>query len=210
MTLRAGSGIGLAVALATAAGLAGCMKTATYGTGQAPEMALFREMTGGLLSRNEKGPIQYQARAPLVAPPSVATLPPPVASAQVASAEWPVDADQRSRGVREYGDDTPRDDIDQAEYRRLKPLAGAMPAAPRSRQSWSEENKPAYAIVGKKKEREAFDQALSEANGLNRTERRYLTDPPLVYRDPAPTAPAEFEEIERKKGFFLTRWITGG
>ena len=30
------------------------MQTSTYGTGEAPEMALFREMTGGLLGKDEK------------------------------------------------------------------------------------------------------------------------------------------------------------
>jgi hypothetical protein len=196
-------------ALLATTGLAGCMKTATYGTGQAPEVALFREMTGGLLSREEKAPIQYQARAPLVAPPSTATLPPPVASAAVASAEWPVDPDQQSSGAVPYGDDLPRDDINQAEYRRLKPLAGVLPAA-QTDVSWSEENQPAYAIVGNKKQREAFDQALADAKGFDRKERLYLTDPPVTYREPAPTAPTEFENIKDEKGFFLTRWFTGG
>jgi hypothetical protein len=199
----------LAAALFATTGLAGCMKTATYGTGQAPEMALFREMTGGLLSREKKAPIQYQARAPLVAPPSTASLPPPVASAEVASAEWPLDPDQQSRDGVPYGDDTPRDDIDQAEYRRLKPLAGVLPAA-QTDETWTEENQPAYAIVGNKKQREQFDQALADMKGFNRTERRYLTDPPLTYREPAASAPTEFENLKGDKGFFLTRWLTGG
>ena len=58
------------IALAALLPLAGCSMTSTYGTGEAPEMALFREMIGRLLDKNKKKPpIDYQPRAPLVMPP---------------------------------------------------------------------------------------------------------------------------------------------
>ena len=38
-------------------------------------MALFREMTGGLVGKGEKKTIQYQPRAPLVMPPAAGQLP---------------------------------------------------------------------------------------------------------------------------------------
>ena len=49
---------------------------------------------------------------------------------------------------------------------------------------------------------------MADAKGYGRTEeRRYLTDPPIAYREPAATAPARVEEVEPKKGNVLTRWF---
>ena len=45
------------LALAAPVALTGCAMTSTYGTGEVPEMALFREMTGGLMSKEKKEPI---------------------------------------------------------------------------------------------------------------------------------------------------------
>ena len=67
---RAATGARWIAMIAAATALGGCMQTATYGTGKSPEVAMFTEMTGGLLGRNqEKKPIDYQPRAPLVMPP---------------------------------------------------------------------------------------------------------------------------------------------
>jgi hypothetical protein len=188
------------------------MRTATYGTGQAPEMALFREMTGGLLSRDEEAPIEYQPRAPLVMPPTAEQLPPPVETAAASDPAWPHDPDQNPSGPREFGDDNPTDDINPDEYRRLRPLAGVLPNQQQQRPPSEARGRLSenYALVHSRRERQAFQQALAEAEGYGRTERRYLTDPPSAYREPAPTAPSSFDDVKEKKGFFLTRWLTGG
>ena len=56
-----------------------------------------------------------------------------------------------------------------------------------------------YDIVHGRQQREKFQAAVAESKGYGRTERRYLTDPPDAYREPAPTAPTEFEDIDTKK-----------
>jgi hypothetical protein len=198
-----------AVALAAAGGLGGCIQTSTYGTGESPEMAIFRELSGGLggFGAEKKEPIVYQPRAPLVMPPAEGeALPPPVETAAVANPNWPRDPDQTAEGRREFGDENPRDDISPEEARRLAPLAGMGQTD--WEPGWDENKQPAYDIVNKEK-RDTFRAALDEAEGI-RQERRYLTDLPDSVREPAPTAPAEFEDIKRERGFFLTRWITGG
>jgi hypothetical protein len=59
----------LTAALLAPTMLSGC--SSTYGTGKSPGMAMFGEMTGGLLNKGEKKePIEYQPRAPLVMPPT--------------------------------------------------------------------------------------------------------------------------------------------
>lgn len=186
------------------------MSTSTYGTGESPEIAIFREMTGGI-GKGREEPIRYQPRAPLVLPPSGEHLPPPVENAEVADAAWPRDHDSVSGG-KEFGDENPRDDISPEEYRRLRPLAAIAGQRPRQTafQRQSDENRnTAYAVVNAE-ERETFQAALDEADGVGQTGRRYLTDPPETFRAPAATAPTEFEDIKKKRGFFLTRWMMGG
>jgi hypothetical protein len=199
--------ISAALALAAASGLGGCIQTSTYGTGESPEMAIFRELSGGF-GAPKKAPIVYQPRAPLVMPPATeqAALPPPVEPAVVANANWPLDPDQTAEGRREFGDENPRDDVSPEEARRLAPLAGM--GQTEWEPGWNENDNPAYDVVNKEK-RDTFKAALDEADGI-RAERRYLTDVPDSLREPAPTAPAEFEDIKRERGFFLTRWLTGG
>jgi len=193
-----GAGISLRALLialvAVPIGLAGCSPTATYGTGQAPEVALFREVTGGLLSRDKKKQdIKYQPRAPLVMPPNSESLPPPADSAAVAAADWPVSEDERLADVNRRNSD-PRYVGSQAQYRYLKPLADAMDepsAAPAPSPSHRE-------IVGMRQNGVQFRQALAESKGFGHNERRYLTDPPETYREPAATAPSEFSDINGK------------
>lgn len=187
--------------------LAGCAQTSTYGTGEMPEVALFREVTGGILNKEEKAPIEYQPRAPLVMPPAAGQLPPPVESGSTASADWPVDPNERVASAdARANDDNPFNDVNQAEYRRLRPLAGVLPDTPRNvREDESGKEEYYNNIVHGRAQREAFSKAIADEKGYGRSERRFLTDPPLTYRDPVGTAPTEFEDIQ-EDGNFLTRW----
>jgi len=183
---------------------------ATYGTGQMPEMALFREVTGGLLDKNtKKEPIEYQPRAPLVLPPAAGQLPPPMESGSTASPDWPVDRDQLvAEADARAEDDDPRNDINQAEYRRLKPLQGVFPRQTPTMVSEDSGKEDYYQnIVHGRSQRQAFQQAVADSKGYGRTERRFLTDPPTAYRQPDPTVPMETAAApQKKKGNFLTRW----
>lgn len=207
MVHRATSKAALAAALIAATALGGCMSTADYGTGESPEVAIFREMTGGMLSP-KKEPVVYKPRAPLVLPPSAGSLPAPVPAPQVASAQWPDDPDQRAKGVKVFSEN-PRDEVTPDEYRRLKPLAAAARRG-RAANAVDSNSQRSNDVATIQKQREQFKAALNNANGFS-AERRFLTDPPDTVREPAPTAPQEFEDIEKKKGGnFLTRLFTRG
>ncbi|HWT30232.1 MAG TPA: hypothetical protein VN240_04310 [Propylenella sp.] len=202
-----------AAVLLAGTGLGGCVSTSTYGTGEAPEMAIFRELTGGLAGKKQQAPIEYQPRAPLVMPPATdaAALPPPVETASVASAAWPIDPDQTPAPPKEPWDDNPADDISPEYAARLKPLAGM--GNPEYESSYGSDlvTDAAYDIIIDKNGRDTFSAALKDAKGVGRTDRRYLTDPPEPYRAPAATAPTEFEDIdETGGGNWLTRLLTGG
>lgn len=193
-----------AVLLAGSAALGGCAATSTYGTGESPEMAILREISGGL-GAPKKEPIDYQPRAPLVMPPAAGQLPAPVETAELADENWPGRSDVPP-GTR-YGSEKPLEDMTQEDYRRLKPLR----LASNTRRKVPNDNfSPADDLMRNRGAREEFKAALDDAEGIGQTGRRYLTDPPETMREPAATAPAEFEEIKKKRTGFLSRLFTGG
>ncbi len=57
-------------------------------------------------------------------------------------------------------------------------------------------------IQQSRKQHETFNKALADANGYNAGERKYLTDPPIIYEQPAGTAPTEYKGIGKKRGFW--------
>ena len=182
--------------VAAPAWLAACSPTATYGTGEAPEMALFHEITGGLLSNEREEPIEYQPRAPLVLPPTqtAETLPPP-ADPATTNPDWPVSRTDQLAAVEALNAD-PRYAGSQEEYRRTRALAGQFPVSDQQDPSAS----PYDFIQNNRQQGQQFQQALAESKGYNRSERQFLTDPPTAYREPAPTAPSEFEDINAGGG----------
>jgi type IV secretory pathway VirB10-like protein len=193
----------LAAALLAASAAGGCMSTSTYGTGESPELAIFREVAGGipLVGVKKKEKIEYQPRAPLVRPPSAGALAPPVETAAVANPQWPEQAkDDEPR----YKEGELRDEVSPAEYRRLKPLAALNRPRSAGPGPDSELQNAAYDIIGKKKQQEEVRAAMADAEGFGRTERRYLTDLPEALREPAPTAPVNPEPVKKK------RWFWGG
>jgi hypothetical protein len=189
-----------------AAGLGGCMQTSTYGTGERPGRALFSEVLGGLGKAPEE-PIEYQPRAPLVMPPTAGQLPPPVEVASNADVDWP--GEPTGPGGPRWGDENSVDDVNSAEYRRLKPLAALQPDRDRNERIVINDERGSQYEILDRNQRETFQAAVQEAEGIS-AERRFLTDPPDTYREPAATAPTEFEDIKKERGFFLTRWLTGG
>jgi hypothetical protein len=204
----------LAAILLASTMLGGCFSTSTYGTGQSPEVAVFKELTGNVGGK-KKAPIEYQARAPLVMPPS-GELRQPVQTASVSNPQWPDDPDKRVAGEKISGLDNSRDELTPEYVASLKPLSELSNANPnrgsRNPSSSKGDNfQPAYDIVGKGgSQAKEFNAALQEAEGYDASRRKYLTEPPLEARAPAPTAPTQFDDIKKKRGNFLTKWFTGG
>lgn len=198
----------LAASLAVAAALGACSQTTTYGTGEKPGLAVFSEVLGGL-GKEPEAPIEYSTRAPLVMPPPAeGQLPSPVDVASAEDVNWPGE-DQGPGGPR-WGDGNSTDDVNSAEYRRLRPLAQLAPDLPADRRLYVDEDRQTQYDILDRNQRETFKAAVAEVEGIP-AERRYLTDPPDTYREPAATAPTEFEDIKKADGgFFLTRWLTGG
>jgi len=193
--------------------LGGCNSWTTYGTGQAPELAVFSEVTGGLTGANKnKEPINYQPRAPLVMPPD-GQLQRPIETASTEGGPWPSTSDAASDLAAGDDDDIARNDITPEYARRLRPLAGLLPArsddGTGSVNDSRERINRKYETIRNPDQGKKFKADLDEAKGLKTTKRRYLTDLPDGYRTPAESAPTEFEEIDKKgkkKNFFTRLW----
>ena len=186
-----------------AAGARRLHATSTYGTGEAPEMALFREMTGGLLDSEQEEPIEYQPRAPLVMPPRPrGALPPPGRDRRPRPiADWPMDPDE-ARLART----TPGTTIIRERHHARPNTAGCGRSPARSRSSPARLGKQHGGQRGVATSSTAASSArssrrrLHEAKGL-RPHRAPLSDRPA--RSPIasrlPTAPTgEVRGIEEK------------
>lgn len=169
----------VAVAAAGVA-LAGC-NSMTYGTGTSPAMQTVEDLTGiaGGIKAN-KGEIDYSPRPKIVAPPVVAALPPPVDSQTVTAANWPNDPDLLKAKVK--ADAEARAAAGKADQIRLP--AGKIVAAPA----------PGENALTKEQLDEVRRQMAAAKGGMSvdangNPVRKYLTDPPVEYRQPDPNAP---------------------
>ena len=197
-------------AAAAALFLAACTGT-TYGTGTSPGSQTLRDIAGiAALGAEDREPIDYSARSPIVRPP-VAGLPPPAdETTVVGTTDWPDDPDQRLARIRAArADDDPFDD-DVASAPTPDPgfrLPGRRPVAPpvnpddiatrpRDLDAEAEQMRQVRAALG--------EYNLVDENGV--PVRRFLTEPPAEYRVPDPSAPAiaeEAPECEERRGFRL-------
>jgi hypothetical protein len=217
LTPRSSRGLVLAggIACATAAVfLSGCSET-TYGTGVNPGTQTLKDIAGIALIKGKQPAIDYEPRGKVVAPPTGAgaPLPPPEsgAAADTAAAapadsgdanppNWPNDpdlaaakfkADVAAREAR--GEPAPK----------LKLPPGSLPDYHPQMSSAdyhdSGTSKPLTAdqqAAAQKAFADAKGSLAKDANG--NPVRRYLTEPPVQYRQPDPTQPVVFTEKKKK------------
>lgn len=164
--------------------LAGC-GSPTYGTGVTAEQQLLEDVTGALSLAPKRGPqIDYRPRPELVKPPTIEVLPPPQES--IASSDnpaWPESPEERLARIRAEAtanQDNPR-------YR-----PNIIRDVPSERQPTASDD-PNDGVIGptSPEQRAEILRRRQIANQGSPTTRRYLSDPPLDLRQPAPTAPVD-------------------
>ena len=182
--------------------LVGCMGGGTtYGTGKSPGAQTLEDLAGiASLGGSKKEPIDYGPRAAVVAPPPGTPLPPPGTDNASLAANWPKDPDVEAKRFKadmqaryKPGDEQPLAANDPKF--RLPPQPKSDTPDPRlidpnQRHDEAAPNPPAQIASAKK--------LFADARGLPTDEngqpiRQYLTDPPLGYRQPDPTAPVEID-----------------
>lgn len=164
-------------AVCAAALLSGCMSSPTYGTGKTANQQLIEDVTGILaLGPEDKPQIAYTPRGELVRPATMEVLPEP--QQDVASAENPAWPESPEQRRRRI-----REEADER--------GGAHPEVIASAPG---------------DQRVELRRRIRENNQGEATNRRYLSEPPLTYRQPAADAPAgELGEDEWKKERALKR-----
>ncbi len=186
----------------SALALSGCMGSPTYGTDKTASEQLVGDVTGILsLGPKERQRIEYRPRPELVKPSAdaVANLPAPQES--VTNSEnpnWPESPEQKRRRL-----------VAKATENRDKPgfrpeivndiSDGPASSTPTARSAKADDS-GIISPVEAEREAEAFKAKLVETRQGSATSRKYLSEPPLVYREPSPTAPVdEIGEDEVKK-----------
>lgn len=181
---------GAVAAVAASALLAGCMGSPTYGTDRTANEQLVDDLTGILaLGPRQREQVSYNPRGEIVVPSDRGALPPPQDNVVAAeNSQWPESPEARRARLREEA----TANQDNIQYR--SPIRQA-----RSGQSGGAIN-PQSGLPGghdrlpegniSQQQRAQVNAALQERRQGSATTRRYLSDPPLTYRQPAETAPS--------------------
>ncbi|MBL8581997.1 MAG: hypothetical protein JNL61_07215 [Rhizobiaceae bacterium] len=180
----------------------GCMSGPTYGTDKTSTQQLVDDLSGiASIAPKPKPKIDYSPRPELVRPASTATLPAPqediVASGNPA---WPESPEQKRAKIRAYA----TENRDKQGYEPL--VVSDVPAV---QVTSSSPEKPGQSARGtdagvydgvKPEQTAAYRAAAAQTKQGSDTDRKYLSEPPLVYRTPEATAATgELGEDESKK-----------
>lgn len=184
--------------LAAGFGLGGCVSSPTYGTGVSSNQQLLDDVTSfGSFIPKEKPQIDYKPRPPLVTDASQpANLPPP--QKQIASSDnpaWPESPEQKRARLR--AEATANQNNPAYEPQIATDGGGGTAASPAFLQA---QNKFARPNLGLAAQGEEFKRRKAANGPGDPGQRKYLSEPPVEYRQPAPTAPADqLGEDEDKK-----------
>ncbi|PBB95032.1 hypothetical protein [Mesorhizobium sp. WSM3862] len=192
----------LAPLVASAIAMSGCVGSPTYGTDKTAAEQLADDVSGAVaITPKRRDPIDYKPRPDLVkpAPGQKETLPPPQQSIQTASADWPESPEARRARIRADATAHQNDpnyqpeaveDVQTDPVAVKKALADSASSHP---PRWSPDDSSATRTA-------EIQRRLAEQKQGNPNVRKYLSEPPLAYRQAADTAPQnELGEDEYKK-----------
>ncbi|WP_102961495.1 hypothetical protein [Mangrovicella endophytica] len=194
---NARSAVGFLILSVAGLSLAGCVGP-TYGTGRSQGETLFDDMNNLVaLGGDDKEAIDYSPRAALVKPSTTTVLPPPQESrSSTADPRWPESPEARTKRIREnayQGDDDTPIPANVMTARKEGITDDRMAAATTSRTGYRMQSDNADTTLSPdelKSGSELVRQRIKERNQGSPTQRKYLSEPPLTYRQAATTAPA--------------------
>lgn len=173
------------------------MSSPTYGTGTTATTQLAEDLTGALsLAPKKRAGIDYEPRPDLVRPKSGENLALPQPQDSVATAgngQWPESQEQKRERLRKEI----TDNRDNPMYD--SPIVGEQA---KYRPNENDERKPGrLTLEGDQASRRAeINRRLAENHQGDPNNRKYLSEPPLTYREPAATAASnDVGEDELKK-----------
>ena len=184
--------------------VSGCMSSPTYGTGTTQTKQLTTDVTSMFSLKPKAQNREYAPRPELVKPATPTTELPPPQENIVASAgdQWPESPEQRRARIR--ADATENRDKQGWEPEVVNDLSPDTSSSKAKLGSSARGRDSGVAPAGGggdlSKKGAEFRQKLAASKQGSPTVRRTLTEPPIEYRQPAPTAAAdELGEDEYKK-----------
>lgn len=186
----------------SAIALSGCMSSPTYGTDKTAAAQLFDDVSGAAsITPKHRDPIDYKPRPDLVkpAPGQKETLPPPQESIQTASANWPESPEARRARIR--ADATAHQNDPNYQPEAVEDVQTDPEAVKKAMAESGSSHPPRWSPEDSSATRTAeIQRRLAEQKQGDPTTRKYLSEPPLAYRQAAATAPQnELGEDEYKK-----------
>lgn len=178
------------VATMAALPLAGCVSSPTYGTDKSANAQLLDDMTNIVSMGPKRAPVEYKPRPELVRPAKgqAAALPAPQDKISGSANAWPESPEERRARLRAEA----TANQDNPNY--VSPIASDAPLARSSKHYMSgtsrREESPELVPTTKKNQAEVQrlqQERRNQTIGSSDT-RRYLSEPPVAYRQPAATA----------------------
>ncbi|MER2536609.1 MAG: hypothetical protein ABTQ31_15755 [Rhizobiaceae bacterium] len=192
--------------------LSGCMSGPTYGTDKTATEQLTSDLTGMFSIKPKANRVgEYKPRPDLVKPASLAELPPPQDSiAGNGNPAWPESPEQRRARIRAEATNNQDNNLYEPlvinDVSRGKVVNDGL--SPNMRQKL--ESAPMSSAEARQAGREVARRQQENKQG-SPTTRKYLSEPPLTYRQPAETASTDdLGEDEVKKQRRLKREASGG
>jgi hypothetical protein len=193
--------------VAAAALLSGCMSSPTYGTDKTANAQLMSDM-GGILSFRDKkkAAIEYAPRPELVKPvKGQETLPPPQDSVATASnPNWPESPEARLARLRAEADAN----LDNPNYDSpiVPDMVSANPKRKTTTGNGRAEESGVMDVSQAAAQKAEYQKRLAETRQGSSQTRKYLSEPPIDYRQAAADAPTgELGEDEYRKERRLKR-----
>jgi hypothetical protein len=185
--------------------LGGCMSSPTYGTDKTANEQLVNDITSMVsLQPKRKAPIDYQPRPDLVKPASSKDLALPAPQDQMASAanpDWPESPEQRRARIRKEADaNDGKPGYDSPVVADADAASRAVYTPQPSGIVYGGDASGVHPVMQERAQREEVRRRLAENRQGSATNRKYLSEPPLEYRQAASTAPVDdIGEDEIKK-----------
>jgi len=206
MTGRTGrSTLAAASLVLCGAAVSGCMSAPTYGTDKTSTEQLMGDVSGILsLAPPKRVPIDYKPRPELVKPAKGDTvLPAPQDSIVSAdSSAWPESPEQKRARLRKVATENQDNPNFKPQIENDLPIATAS----QSRDSRVTDRSLDAGVrtpmerSAELQQREQFNKRLAETRQGDEAKRKYLSEPPIAYRQPSDTAPTgDVGEDEFKK-----------
>ena len=200
--------LGAAAIVAGCLSLGGCLGP-TYGTGKSQGETLFDDLNNFVaLGDTEKPQIAYTPRPDLVKPENTKVLPPPAATRNtVDDPNFPESPEARTRRLQAaaYQGEGPLP-ASVANARKEGVTQDYLDRTTRGQGRYSSQTEHGAGILSPQELRsrkELIQARLKDQRQGSATDRKYLSEPPIAYRQPAATAPVgdpgEDEETKARR-----------